>query len=346
VSHYHHLALLSAMTNNTFCRIKEYLRLWVIVKGVNAATYQKYKKKDSRAVKDATSKAEISEIVDEESETDLDLDRDLAIYTSDVGEVSIDEWAVSANGKVPHNATASDEDSSNLRTPHSRNEQPLAFVESKQDLSLTMAFHLDNEKVQKIVMTKPKQGFFLQKLLKSTALTSLAHETLLKAVKPCGQIETTYVPDRLDNAYEQAVPPTATTVATDRDEDAVETAQSFAATRDLKTKHDLDVAFASSVAQTLTNARPTRTIRKHVPTYNVAILTGRTIHTPTKCLEKHHTNVLHCPKSSERSAQLHDWSEDLASNIATEAPREQDTTRMVNAVSNRADAPRQSRVAD
>ncbi|KAL6712579.1 hypothetical protein ACN47E_000456 [Coniothyrium glycines] len=39
--------------------------------------------------------------------------------------------------------------------------------------------------------------------------------------------------------------------------------------------------------------RPARSSRKSVPTYNVQILAGTAIHTPTKYLEKHHKNVVH-----------------------------------------------------
>lgn len=39
--------------------------------------------------------------------------------------------------------------------------------------------------------------------------------------------------------------------------------------------------------------RPSRSSRKSVVTYNLQILAGTAIHTPTKYLEKHHTNVLH-----------------------------------------------------
>lgn len=39
--------------------------------------------------------------------------------------------------------------------------------------------------------------------------------------------------------------------------------------------------------------RPSRSSRKSVATYNVQILAGTAIHTPTKYLEKHHKNVLH-----------------------------------------------------
>ncbi|KAJ4346197.1 hypothetical protein N0V95_005613 [Ascochyta clinopodiicola] len=39
--------------------------------------------------------------------------------------------------------------------------------------------------------------------------------------------------------------------------------------------------------------RPSRSSRKSVTTYNVQILAGTAIHTPTKYLEKHHKNVLH-----------------------------------------------------
>jgi palmitoyltransferase ZDHHC9/14/18 len=39
--------------------------------------------------------------------------------------------------------------------------------------------------------------------------------------------------------------------------------------------------------------RPARSSRKSVTTYNVQILAGTAIHTPTKYLEKHHKNVVH-----------------------------------------------------
>ncbi|KAF2642986.1 hypothetical protein P280DRAFT_241631 [Massarina eburnea CBS 473.64] len=41
--------------------------------------------------------------------------------------------------------------------------------------------------------------------------------------------------------------------------------------------------------------RPVRSSRKAVPTYNVQILAGTAVHTPSKYLETHHANVLHGP---------------------------------------------------
>ncbi len=55
--------------------------------------------------------------------------------------------------------------------------------------------------------------------------------------------------------------------------------------------------------------RPSRSSRKSVVTYNVQILAGTAIHTPTKYLEKHHTNVLHgsleelAPRSNDSPAK-------------------------------------------
>jgi palmitoyltransferase ZDHHC9/14/18 len=49
--------------------------------------------------------------------------------------------------------------------------------------------------------------------------------------------------------------------------------------------------------------RPARNSRKSVTTYNLKILAGTAIHTPTKYLEKHHKNVLH--GSLEELAQTH-----------------------------------------
>jgi palmitoyltransferase ZDHHC9/14/18 len=55
----------------------------------------------------------------------------------------------------------------------------------------------------------------------------------------------------------------------------------------------------SASAQTTTpdaaneSRRPARSSRKSVTTYNVQILAGTAIHTPTKYLEKHHKNVVH-----------------------------------------------------
>ncbi|KAF2867167.1 hypothetical protein BDV95DRAFT_185746 [Massariosphaeria phaeospora] len=46
--------------------------------------------------------------------------------------------------------------------------------------------------------------------------------------------------------------------------------------------------------------RPARSSRKSVTTYNVQILAGTAIHTPTKYLQKHHGNVLHGPINSVR----------------------------------------------
>ena len=46
-------------------------------------------------------------------------------------------------------------------------------------------------------------------------------------------------------------------------------------------------------ASTTEGRRSARTMRNAVTTYNVQILAGTAIHTPTKYLEKHHKNVVH-----------------------------------------------------
>ena len=50
---------------------------------------------------------------------------------------------------------------------------------------------------------------------------------------------------------------------------------------------------SASDAATPDSRRPARNSRKSVTTYNLQILAGTAIHTPTKYLEKHHKNVLH-----------------------------------------------------
>ncbi|KAI8937575.1 hypothetical protein NX059_005290 [Plenodomus lindquistii] len=52
-------------------------------------------------------------------------------------------------------------------------------------------------------------------------------------------------------------------------------------------------AHSTPVAPTGESRRPARSSRKSVTTYNVQILAGTAIHTPTKYLEKHHKNVVH-----------------------------------------------------
>lgn len=47
--------------------------------------------------------------------------------------------------------------------------------------------------------------------------------------------------------------------------------------------------------------RATRSSRAIVPTYNIRILTGTAIHTPTKYLEKHHQNVFRYPLGGDNS---------------------------------------------
>ena len=54
-----------------------------------------------------------------------------------------------------------------------------------------------------------------------------------------------------------------------------------------------DPVLATPVAPTSESRRPARSSRKSVATYNVQILAGTAIHTPTKYLEKHHKNVVH-----------------------------------------------------
>lgn len=74
-----------------------------------------------------------------------------------------------------------------------------------------------------------------------------------------------------------------------------------------KTQSDTPLQ-ARSISQTDAR-RPSRSSRKSVVTYNVQILAGTAIHTPTKYLEKHHTNVLHgsleelTPKNNDTPAK-------------------------------------------
>jgi histone acetyltransferase SAS3 len=66
-------------------------------------------------------------------------------------------------GEAQH--TASDEDENRTRSARPRrtkakrtnDKRPLAWIDEQQGLSLIMAFHLNNEKVQKIVTAKPKK---------------------------------------------------------------------------------------------------------------------------------------------------------------------------------------------
>lgn len=54
-----------------------------------------------------------------------------------------------------------------------------------------------------------------------------------------------------------------------------------------------DEAPAAPTVPATESRRPARSSRKSVTTYNVQILAGTAIHTPTKYLEKHHKNVVH-----------------------------------------------------
>jgi palmitoyltransferase ZDHHC9/14/18 len=80
--------------------------------------------------------------------------------------------------------------------------------------------------------------------------------------------------------------------------------------------------------------RPARASRKSVTTYNVQILAGTAIHTPTKYLEKHHKNVVHGSLESiakkenatpmrkkmlKRKSETTDASDQIEEQLATEA---------------------------
>ncbi|KAH7405785.1 hypothetical protein DE146DRAFT_609129 [Phaeosphaeria sp. MPI-PUGE-AT-0046c] len=58
-------------------------------------------------------------------------------------------------------------------------------------------------------------------------------------------------------------------------------------------RHALDTPQPLPDAPSSEGRRPARSSRKSVTTYNVQILAGTAIHTPTKYLEKHHKNVVH-----------------------------------------------------
>ncbi|KAJ8106953.1 hypothetical protein OPT61_g9197 [Boeremia exigua] len=75
--------------------------------------------------------------------------------------------------------------------------------------------------------------------------------------------------------------------------------------------------------------RPSRSSRKSVVTYNVQILAGTAIHTPTKYLEKHHTNVLHgsldelAPRSNDSPAKKRAYKPRINATSAVDSAEEQ-----------------------
>jgi len=94
--------------------------------------------------------------------------------------------------------------------------------------------------------------------------------------------------------------------------------------------------------------RSARSSRKSVTTYNVQILAGTAIHTPTKYLEKHHKNVLHgsleaiasnedvttakrrAPKSKTASADIDDPVEEQLVTEAAQAARRRTSSRVTD----------------
>lgn len=87
--------------------------------------------------------------------------------------------------------------------------------------------------------------------------------------------------------------------------------------------------------------RPSRSSRKSVVTYNVQILAGTAIHTPTKYLEKHHTNVLHgsleelAPRSNDTPAKKRSLKARAGVNGAVDSADEQLATESAQATRRR-----------
>jgi palmitoyltransferase ZDHHC9/14/18 len=87
--------------------------------------------------------------------------------------------------------------------------------------------------------------------------------------------------------------------------------------------------------------RPSRSSRKSVVTYNVQILAGTAIHTPTKYLEKHHTNVLHgsldelAPKGTDTPAKKKTPRPKTNPNGASDSAEEQLATESAQALRRR-----------
>jgi palmitoyltransferase ZDHHC9/14/18 len=94
--------------------------------------------------------------------------------------------------------------------------------------------------------------------------------------------------------------------------------------------------------------RPARSSRKSVATYNVQILAGTAIHTPTKYLEKHHKNVVHgsledvakkdnatpakkkTPRSKSEAADMNDPVEEQLAAEAAQAARRRTSSRVTD----------------
>ncbi|KAF1934324.1 SET domain-containing protein [Didymella exigua CBS 183.55] len=87
--------------------------------------------------------------------------------------------------------------------------------------------------------------------------------------------------------------------------------------------------------------RPSRSSRKSVVTYNVQILAGTAIHTPTKYLEKHHTNVLHgslealAPRSNDTPVKKRTPRARASANGAIDSAEDQLATEAAQAVRRR-----------
>ncbi|KAF2265284.1 hypothetical protein CC78DRAFT_543373 [Lojkania enalia] len=102
-----------------------------------------------------------------------------------------------------------------------------------------------------------------------------------------------------------ASPPTSTPPTSHADEASI-LSDAMKMESLVETQEDTSIVLAQSEAQATPQPAPAgeqlsegrrsaRSSRKSVTTYNVQILTGTAIHTPTKYLAKHHKNVLHGP---------------------------------------------------
>ncbi|KAF2131957.1 SET domain-containing protein [Dothidotthia symphoricarpi CBS 119687] len=90
-----------------------------------------------------------------------------------------------------------------------------------------------------------------------------------------------------------STPPTSLGDAASVLSETTKTEQYVEAHDDTPMQHVSDEARAAPDTSTSETRRPARSSRKSVTTYNVQILAGTAIHTPTKYLEKHHKNVVH-----------------------------------------------------
>lgn len=289
-------------------RIKEFVRLWIIVKAINTFNYLKYRKPGAKTK--SLSKRGPSETVAEQPAPRQEIERELSPDEMDTSDDIFDNIVVERPRRRLVPATIPDVDGQQEEYISESTEDKIRETPQSIEHATTKSSDLAEAHPDPIAPTE------LDTEMENTAqggsgVTRNELTSLLSSTEPRPEVSV-MGDDPIEPSLKGAQPLESLTNLEDGNIAMTGDTPEKIGSALRKTKVPLDALSKSPAAVVVpgpSSARPARSTRNAMPTYNLAILNGRARHTPTKYLEKHHKNILHGSVDELRTGNPYNSSE-------------------------------------